>query len=186
VKELREPKKGLELELDQELVLVLVVERVLDLEELEHHRYSYLRQKEMKPQDVYLQRPEFAKFKYENFRSNLCNLRKDIIAKKASAVSESASLAKYRRAHPKEALNHRGEPRWDDSEAERLLRLDMDEGKHRTMKPSELRQTRHQYLAYPKTVFRGHIDQEERRRKYIVYLKKKQQKKHREFSFESP
>jgi hypothetical protein len=50
----------------------------------------------------------------------------------------------------------------------------MDEGKHRTMKPSELRQTRQQYQNYPIRVFRGHIEQEERARKYIVYLKKKQ------------
>jgi hypothetical protein len=80
-----------------------------------------------------------------------------------------------RRIHPKNALNHRGEPRWEGSEAVRLLRLDMDEGKHHTMRPRDLYQTRPQYYEnYPLTVFRGHIDQEERRRKYFVFLKKKQ------------
>jgi hypothetical protein len=69
----------------------------------------------------------------------------------------------------------RGEPRWEGSEAVRLLRLDMDEGKHHTMRPRDLYQTRPQYYEkYPLTVFRGHIDQEERRRKYFVFLKKKQ------------
>jgi hypothetical protein len=63
----------------------------------------------------------------------------------------------------------------EGSEAVRLLRLDMDEGKHHTMRPRDLYQTRPQYYEnYPLTVFRGHIDQEERRRKYIVFLKKKQ------------
>jgi hypothetical protein len=92
------------------------------------------------------------------------------------AVTESAALANDRRIHPKKVLNPRGEPRWEGSETVRLLRLDMDAGKHHTMTPLELRQTRRQYRNYPRGVFRGHIEQEERARKYIVYLKRKQQK----------
>jgi hypothetical protein len=132
----------------------------------------------MGPQEVYLQRTEFTEFAYNNFRSNLRYLRKDIISTRAQDVSDSTALANDRRIHPKKALNHRGEPRWEGSEAERLLRLDMDEEKHRTLKPRELYMTRQQYHDnYPLKVFRGHIDQEERRRKYIVYLKKKQAEK---------
>jgi hypothetical protein len=131
---------------------------------------------DMGPQVVYEQRPEFTQFPYKNFRTNLNNLRKDIIEKMAIAVSESAALANDRRIHPKKVLNPRGEPRWEGSETIRLLRLDMDAGKHHTMKPLELRQTRQQYRNYPKGVFRGHIEQEERARKYIVYLKNKQKK----------
>jgi hypothetical protein len=129
----------------------------------------------MGPQDVYVQRPEFTEFAYERFRNNLLYLRKDITAKMALASSDSAALANDRSIHPKRAANHRGEPRWEGSEAERLLRLDMDEGKHQRMKPRELYQTRQQYYGnYPLTVFRGHIGQEEKRRKYIIYLQNKE------------
>jgi hypothetical protein len=107
---------------------------------------------EMGPLVVYEQRPEFVQFPHKNFRTNLLNLRKDITAKKALAVSESAALANDRRIHPKRVLNPRGEPRWEGSEIVRLLRLDMDVGKHHTMKPLELRQTRQQYRNYPKSV----------------------------------
>jgi hypothetical protein len=54
------------------------------------------------------------------------------------AVTESAALANDRRIHPKKVLNPHGEPRLEGSETVRLLRLDMDEGKHHMMKPSEL------------------------------------------------
>jgi hypothetical protein len=54
------------------------------------------------------------------------------------AVPESAALANDRRIHPKNVLNPHGEPRLEGSETVRLRRLDMDEGKHHMMKPSEL------------------------------------------------
>ena len=65
---------------------------------------------------------------------------------------------------------HRDEPRWEQSEAERLLRVDMNEDKHKTMRPNELYNSRTEYTNnYPLTVFRKHIDQEERRRKMLSY-----------------
>lgn len=73
---------------------------------------------EMGPQVVYLQRPEFADFKYENFRQNLKSLRAKIIEDQGLAASESTPLAHDRRIYPKNATNHRGEPRWEGSEAE--------------------------------------------------------------------
>jgi hypothetical protein len=52
-------------------------------------------------------------------------------------------------------MNHRGEPRGRVG-AERLLRLDMDEKKHRTLKPRELYLTRQQYQTTIRSkVFRG-------------------------------
>ncbi len=98
----------------------------------------------------------------------------DITKKKALAASESIALANDRRIHPMKASNHRGEPRWDVSEAYVLLQLDMDAGTHLTMKPRELYKTRKEYYEnYPLNVFRGHIEQEHRGRNFINYLKKK-------------
>jgi hypothetical protein len=60
-----------------------------------------LNRTEMGPQEVYVQRPEFAEFDYKKFRNNLNYLRNDIIARKALAVSESTALANDRRIYPK-------------------------------------------------------------------------------------
>ena len=73
--------------------------------------------------------------------------------------------------------NHRGELRWEGSEAERLLRLDMDEGKHTTMTPFDLYCSRSEYSDhYPLKVSRKHIDQEERPRKMLAQYTTKKNK----------
>jgi hypothetical protein len=100
----------------------------------------------MTPQDAYLQRPEFAEFGgYANFPSRLRSARQQIACLNNRATSDSAALAHDRRIHPKAAYNHRGEPRWEGSEVERLLRQDMSEGKHKTMKPEQLYHSRKEY-----------------------------------------
>jgi len=132
---------------------------------------------EMGPQQAYMQRPEFTEVEYECFRHNLNAIRNAIKKEKSRAVSETASLLHDLSIHPRKEHNHRGEPRWDGSEAQRLLRLDMDAKKHKTMTPSMLYNTRKEYTEnYPLEVFRKHIHQEEQRRKYISYLKNKNAK----------
>jgi hypothetical protein len=124
----------------------------------------------MTPRDAYLHRPEFAEFDgYANFPSRLRGARQQIASKNNRASSDSAALAHDRKIYPKAASNHRGEPRWEGSEAERLLRKDMDEGKHNQMRPELLYYTRKDYHEnYPLKVFREHIYQEERRRKFLA------------------
>lgn len=125
---------------------------------------------EMGPQVVYCQRTEFADIEYTKFRDRLRDLRKKIKQENAFASYDAAALARDRKIYPKAEHNHRGEPRWEGSEAERLLRLDMDEGKHKIMKPIKLYHSRSEYNEnYPLTVFRKHIGQEEQLRKYIEY-----------------
>jgi hypothetical protein len=132
---------------------------------------------DMEPRVVYLQRPEFADFEISHFRDRLRDLRRQITDKNNSAASDSAALARDRLIYPKKTHNHRGEPRWEGSEAERLLRLDMDDGKHNRMKPMDLYNSREEYYAnYPLAVFRGHINQEDKRRKYIAYRSSKSNK----------
>jgi len=132
---------------------------------------------EMGPQEVYLQRPEFSDFAYEKFRDHLNDLRKKVIEDKERAISDSAALAHDRQIFPKKPTNHRGEPRWEGSEAERLLHVNMDNKKHEVMAPKELYQTRKEYYEnYSLDVFRGHIYQEQRCRKYIAYRKQKSAK----------
>jgi hypothetical protein len=86
-----------------------------------------------------------------------------VSASKHCASSDSAALTHGQRIYPKKTHNHRGEPRWEVSEAERLLTLDIDKGKNKSLKPIDLHHSRNEYKMYPLTVFRNHIDQEERR-----------------------
>ena len=57
-------------------------------------------------------------------------------------------------------------PQWKGSEAQRLLKIDMDEGKHLQKKPRLFQKDRPEYQEFPGQVFRNHIYQELRSRKY--------------------
>jgi hypothetical protein len=133
----------------------------------------------MEAREVYLQRPEFADFEYAHFRDRLRYLRSQIKEKKDSATSARAALAHDRQIYPKATHNNRGEPRWEGSEMERLLRLDMDDGKDKSMKPIDLYQSRKEYSEnYTLSVFRKHIDQEQRRRKMLAHYATKNDNTH--------
>jgi hypothetical protein len=121
----------------------------------------------MKPQDVFLQRPEYAEFcEYEDFPRRLRELRKQISRKNERALVAANALSHDRRIYPKERTDKTGKVRWEGSEAERLLRLDIDAGKHETMAPKLLYAERREYQEFPLKVFRNHIYQEQRTRKF--------------------
>lgn len=134
---------------------------------------------DMAPDVVYFQHPEFATYPYETFRDNLNKLRKKVKAKKTRSELDSLALRHDRKSHPKPEKNNRGEPRWEGSEAERLLKLDVDNGKHNTMTPQNLHKSRNEYEDYALTVFRKHIHQEVKTRKFIKQRKDRAKKKKR-------
>jgi hypothetical protein len=114
---------------------------------------------------------------YKNFRTNLANLRKAISSEKTLADVDATALARDLERHPRPPLDHNGAPFWDGSDAQRLLRLDVDAGKHTSMTKTELRGSRPEYGLFTPKVFRKHIEQEERRCKYIEYLRQVQLRK---------
>jgi hypothetical protein len=61
-------------------------------------------------------------------------------------------------------VNNKPYPRWGGTIAEDLLKIDIDAGKHETMKPRELQATRPEYSLYPLKEFRDHVQQERRGR----------------------
>lgn len=123
----------------------------------------------MDPKDVYKMRPEYKQYDQDRFCANVKALRERIDKYQAKADADSRALAHDRILHPPPATNHKGYPRWCDSDAERLLKQDMDAGKHLTMKPKDLRKTRSEYLAFPPKTFRDHIHQESRNRRETPY-----------------
>ena len=54
----------------------------------------------------------------------------------------------------------RGEPCWEGSDAQNLLKQDVDNGLHLQLKPKQLRETRSEYKLFGVRKFQKHIDQE--------------------------
>jgi hypothetical protein len=114
----------------------------------------------MAPYDVYLMRSNYWLWKYENFRSNLNNLRKAIAKDQQRAADDAAFLGKDLEVNPLPEDIPQGYPRWNGSEAERLLKLDVDAGLHEAMSTGELRMSKDEYQEFPCKVFAKHVYQE--------------------------
>jgi hypothetical protein len=137
----------------------------------------------MTPQQVYEMHAEYKQYKSKNFNPNFNRLKKTLQGLQDRADEDEAAFL-----HD-EALNLRANnkpyPRWGGSVAERLLKIDIDTGKHKTMKPRELQTTQPEYSLYPLKVFRDHVQQELRARCERSYWlarnrekKEKKKKKH--------
>ena len=135
------------------------------------------------PAEVHAMRREYEVVEYEKFRTNLNKLRKKLEFQQSSAASDDAALQHYMglnpvNMNPTGGMNY---PRWDLSDAQRLLKEDIAFERHKAMKPQELRMTRLEYQRFPKDVFRKHIHQEVRSLTETPYwlvtkMKKQEQK----------
>ena len=131
---------------------------------------------DMPPREVSLPRLEYVDYDpdYKHVGSGLYSLKEQCKVSNSRAAEDMAALVHDRNFYPKAIYNHRGEPVWPGSAAEKSLFEDIDNGKHNEMKPRDLHQSRMEYQVYPLTVFRGHIHQEVKKRKFINFLKSKQ------------
>jgi hypothetical protein len=83
-------------------------------------------------------------------------------SKKVRAADDLKAFNQYRAKYPIRSHNDFGMPRWDGSDAQRLLKKDMQEGKQAGLKPSQFRATRPEFTAIPLPVFTDHIYQEQK------------------------
>jgi hypothetical protein len=125
----------------------------------------------MDPEAVYGDKHEFRQYKWINFKSNLSNLRAAIKRDIHRANADAANVAIDLQLYSPAPLAAQGYPVWAESAAERQLKIDVDNGRHLTMKPKELYglDDRPEYRAWPLKVFRKHIHQEVRSRKTQAY-----------------
>ncbi|CAB9510058.1 unknown protein [Seminavis robusta] len=134
--------------------------------------------KEMGPAQVWCAYHDTVEFKIEGMKFNdtfatrLSGLRAIVKRDQGRAANDRNALENAMKNHPVPMLNHRGEPQWNGSSAQKLLQQDMAEGKHETMRPSELWETRPEYKeAFSrKDDFRWKIRQEIRTKKYLYTL----------------
>jgi hypothetical protein len=121
--------------------------------------------------DIFMSFPEVAETDRKKFSGRLRGLRQQITASNTAVASDEAAHAHDRALRPAPSHNYRGEPRWEGSEAQRLLKEDVASGKHRAMKPTLFYNSRVEYTQhYTLKTIREHIYQEEKYVKYCKYL----------------
>jgi len=142
---------------------------------------------EQTPLDIVCwQDPSFAALPCEESRDRLDTCRKESKKKKALAADDLAALQSDRLLCPRSTTDSNGELRWEGSDAERLLRLDIDGGGHDQMKPEGLKKTRkeHNVEGLGLETSRGHTHQGVKTREWHAHLGeeggKKKKKEERE------
>ena len=134
--------------------------------------------------ETYRVKPEFANVVFSQFKARLTDHRKQALKKITQQQTEWKAYLRDVDLQPRNSHNNRGEPSFDLSPAKELLRNDVTNGLHKDMTPSELWQSRPEYMQFKLKVFRQRIYQEVRLQKYYhgrdldrVAEKKKQQQR---------
>lgn len=117
---------------------------------------------------------EFKDVDKERFKANFKNLKKRIKKDQARADSDLVGYFNDMKIH---TLAKDIEQEWHGSEAERLLRDDVEKNRHQGKKPRELRETREEYKKFDLETFRLHFFQEKRRKLDSNYWLVKKRKK---------
>lgn len=142
---------------------------------------------ESKPKDVYeMHDGIYKKFVYTNFRSNLRTL-KNMVKEQMEQATDDATALDHDLAIVGNYYSST-KPRWHNSDAEKLLKEDIDAGRHNRIdpktgepiKPSKFRLDRLEYRVFDLDVFRNHIYQELRARRERPYWMAKKAKEHAE------
>lgn len=123
---------------------------------------------DMDPTAAFAMRPEFDVFpsakktSAQLFSARLSSARGIIQGKIDRSSRELALLQQDRAVHPPPATNHRGEPRWQDSIAQQLLKQDVGNKIHEQLSRKQFYLSRPEYQVYPMRIISGHVDQEVR------------------------
>ena len=109
----------------------------------------------MGSREVYDSNPEFSVFPYESFPRRLSQLRSEARTKSNEGKSDHDALIQDRAHFPCPTHNANGVLRWEASEAEEMLKLDVSNHLHERMTPKELYHSRAVYQLYNLKSFEG-------------------------------
>ena len=116
--------------------------------------------------------PAFARMQYDSaFVRRLGVVRDDYLKKVERCEQDLVAYQLAKKNHPTPDKNSRGEPQWNGSMAQQLLKELVASGKHVGLKPSTLWESNEHYMLYSLQTFRDHIYQEERLLKFGAYLR---------------
>lgn len=105
---------------------------------------------------------EFERMECDNaFARRLATVRDDCPKKKDRCQTDLQACLVAKRNHPTPALNSRGEPQWNGSAAQKLLKEAVEKEEHAGVKPSVLWDSKPECRVRTPQTFRDHIHQEE-------------------------
>lgn len=121
--------------------------------------------------------PSFKGMVYDTtFANRLRAVKSDSASKIQRATTDKENLQAFRAKFPKQATNSLGEPRWEGSEAQCLLKTDLEvilklpqEEIDKQLEPKVLYSKNETYRVFSLPKFRDHIYQEIRRRRFMKY-----------------
>jgi hypothetical protein len=130
----------------------------------------------MQPKELWLSRPEYQQDKLSLFRSRYYSLHSTIqAATKRKERDEKAFIEDAKLGIGTKFLPY---PKFKGSDAEAILKNDLDQGLHESMQPREMHKLHSgAYAPWPLEVFRNHIHQELRDRKQRPYWLGKRKEK---------
>lgn len=104
--------------------------------------------------------PSTKKTPKQLFSARLKSARDIIRQKNTRAARELNLLQQDLVIRPPPAFNHRGEPRWEGSVAQQLLKKDIAEQKHVGLTREQFHQSRPEYSVYSKATIAKKVEQE--------------------------
>jgi hypothetical protein len=125
-----------------------------------------------KLKDIYDLHPEFALYQYSKFSARLSSLRTTTRGRNHRARIDQESFENIISNHSVSLLSPKGYIQWQYSEAQELLKEDLEAKVHETMSRFELYGSRPEYYQnFPLDAFRDKVNQEIRTAKYLYTLK---------------
>lgn len=115
--------------------------------------------------------PGFARMEFNgDFTRRLASVRDDYKKKLERCEKDQQAHIIAKQNHPTPTYNSRGEPQWNGSVAQKLLKELIAKGEHTGKKPEDIREKKREFKVYSKQVFRDHIYQEQRLLKFNNYV----------------
>jgi hypothetical protein len=130
--------------------------------------------------------PSFARMKYDSaFVRRLKAARDDYLAKSARCEKDLEAFRVAKKNHPTPEFNSRGEPQWNGSKAQQLLKEIVAKGEHLGdhTKPAKIWEATEAFQVYSLDMFRDHIYQEERLLKFQNYVESLKKRKFDELQY---
>lgn len=113
----------------------------------------------------------FARMSFDAaFVRRLSSVQDDYVKKVDRCQKDLEAYLIAKENHPTPEFNCRGEPQWNGSDAQKLLKDMVSKGEHEGKEPKVIWQSKEEFQLYSLQTFRDHIYQEERLIKFNNYL----------------
>jgi hypothetical protein len=113
------------------------------------------------PERVFQSSELYKRYGKVKFKRNLYSLRKKIEAETESVSFDQQAFDSFKLNYPRPALNERGYPYWDTSDARRILKVELSDPEVKAvvwpLEPIAVYERHDEYQAFPLEVFRNQL-----------------------------